>query len=113
MPFSVIVTCIAGEWEGTIDLGRRDSYDPQLVLVISRRRAVAPVDNTWRVAAHVSIGAVAGRLGRRRSSFTFCVPRRLHPEAHIADSSAAGWSTTGKGFVAQIIRIWCRSGSGR
>src|ERR1700737_3571729 len=60
MPFSVIVTCIAGEWEETIDLGRRDSYDPQLVLVISRRRAVAPVDNAWRVTAHVSIGAVAG-----------------------------------------------------
>jgi hypothetical protein len=76
MPLSVIVTCIAGESEATIDLGRRDSCDPRLVLVISPRRAVAPVDNAWRVAAHVSIGAVAGAsVGAVRRSLLRSSPR--------------------------------------
>jgi hypothetical protein len=79
MPLSGIVTCIAGEWEATVDLDRRDSCDPQLVACHLTETCGCPVDNAWRVAAHVSIGAVAGASV---GAFVvhFCVPRRLHPE---------------------------------
>jgi hypothetical protein len=101
MPLSVIVACIAGESEGTIHLGRRDSFDPQLVLVISRRRAVAPVDDAWGVAGHVSIGAVArasvGDVRRSHSAFpAVSVERRISlPNLHRRSARDVRRSTTG------------------